>query len=105
MNVTTSRDLIKGVASAWRRQYQFRYKDDEQKAAIGAKLDALDGDTATSEEVEAIIGNRSWTRQLCNECGEPSDWLLMVGQPTDYESQTASLCRACILKAAELAAE
>lgn len=109
MKLTTQRDTIRAVASRWRKQYE-PFTDDRprfswrtgvtspplNKKQIAEKLDALDAETATPEDVAAIIGNESWTRLTCDECGKDTDAVLTVGQELYYESHTASLCRSCV---------
>lgn len=115
MKLTTQRDTIRAVASRWRQQYE-PFTDDRpmfswrtgvtspplNKKQIAEKLDDLDGETATPEDVAAIIGNESWTRLTCDECGKDTDAVLTVGQEPDYESHTASLCRSCVERASSI---
>ena len=103
-SVTTTRDLIRIVADRWGRQYsQPRTLTDQSNTAEKhAKLLALNGETATEGDVEAIIGNGGWTKQTCSQCKLESDWLCCVGEPPDYESQTAMLCQSCLRAAAKL---
>jgi len=113
MTLTTQRDLIRSVAARWRKQYEpftddrplFSWRTGQQlpplnKKQIAEKLDALDPETATAAEVNDTIGNASWTRLSCDECGKETDATLQVGEEPDYESQTACLCRSCVEKAA-----
>jgi hypothetical protein len=115
MKLTTQRDLIRAVAARWRQQYEPFTNDDKPlfsvrngyrqpipKKAIAEKLDALDKETATAAEVAEIIGNESWTRLTCDECGKDTDALLTVGQEPDYESHTASLCRSCVERSSSI---
>lgn len=112
MKLTTQRDLIRSVAARWRQQYEPFTNDDKplfsvrngyrepiREKPIAEKLDALDKETATAADVAAIIGNESWTRLTCDECGKDTDAVLTVGQEPDYESHTASLCRSCVERA------
>ena len=99
MKLITERDLIMGVAEAWSRQYA---KASGDKAVIKKMLQALDKETATGEDVKDIIGNYSWTRIMCNECGQYSTLVVQVGQEPDYESNTADLCAECLTKAFNL---
>lgn len=115
MKLTTQRDTIRAVASRWRQQYE-PFTDDRpmfswrtgvtspplNKKQIAENLDDLDGETATPEDVAAIIGNESWTRLTCDECGKDTDAVLTVGQEPDYESHTASLCRSCVERASSI---
>jgi hypothetical protein len=113
MKITTQRDMIRAVATRWRKQYE-PFADDRpiwrgelkspprNKRQIADLLDVLDGESATPDDVFNIIGNSSWTRLSCNECGKETDAVLIVGEPQDYESRTASLCFECVKKAADL---
>jgi len=107
MEITTQRDLIRVVAKRWRDTYEpFEQWDmrptifgpAQDKKAIALKLDKLDPETATPEDVAAVIGNESWTRLTCDECGQDVAAILTVGQELDYGSQTASICRKCAEK-------
>ncbi len=103
MIIRTQRQLIQAVAKRWREQYQpFSDKDPMDKRGIADKLDALDGNAASAEDVNAIIGNQSWTRLACDECKEDTTLTVQVGDEPDYESHTAELCLECAEKAAAL---
>ena len=114
MNLITQRMLIRAVAKRWRKQYEpFKYdaplfsernglSRDLTKRQIAEKLDALDPETATADDVANIIGNRSWTRLECHECGREVDAVVEVGEKPDYESATAKLCKDCAEKAASI---
>jgi hypothetical protein len=87
----SARVLIRGVAAAWRRQYP---RDFER---IHERLCAIDVETATAADVEAIIGNRSWTIvPRCHGCGLGAELVVEVGEEPDYESSTATLCESCL---------
>lgn len=107
MKIRTQRQLIQAVAKRWRQQYQ-PFKPDailhggKTKQEIADALDKLDGDTATAEDVNAIIGNDSWTDLKCDECKEYVTATIEVGDEPDYESHTAELCLNCAEKAAAL---
>lgn len=97
MELITERTQVRNVAKLWRRQYP------NSKQDIAEKLDALDVETATAEDVAAIIGNDSWCKpSKCNECGETVPVAVMVGEEPDYESATATLCFSCVEKALSL---
>ncbi len=97
VKIINERNQIRDVASRWREQYG------QRKAAISERLDALDGETATAADVEAIIGNRSWTSvQACDECKREAAAVVEIGQEPDYESRTAYICLDCINAAAAL---
>jgi hypothetical protein len=91
-----SRRLILRVAERWRAQYPDAHAD---KLVIQRALEALDPATATAEEVEAIIGNKSWTTEMCDVCEEHVYQWLILGEPRDYESATVNICRTCLADA------
>ena len=93
----TQRGLIRDVARRWHEQYGDKWDGfGEDKTAIGRKLLALDVNTCSADDVKAIIGNSSWTETRCNGCGLYVDAAVSVGEPPDYESSTATLCRPCV---------
>lgn len=107
MKLITSRDLIRKVPERWKAQYcnggQWgnTLVSGSTKAVYEA-LVALDLETATADQVAAIIGNESWSRNMCNECGQNVDAVVEIGQPPDYESATAYACGPCLYKATAL---
>lgn len=111
MKLTTQRDLIRIVAKRWRDTYSpfkgelpiFSVRNgfiaQKSKEQIANELDALDRETATPADVEAIIGNGSWTRLTCDECKNDVDTILTVGQNPDYDDRSTDLCLYCVNKA------
>jgi len=102
MKLETMRDQVRSVAKRWRMQYgSGKYGKDKQKVLHA--LDGLDAETATVEDVTAIIGNDSWVgAHQCHECGAKTWRAVELGQPPDYESHTATICIDCLRKAAAL---
>lgn len=103
MKLITIRSQIQGVPERWWRQYIVAgKKPDANKRAIYAKLLSLDTDTCTTKDVADIIGNDTWaTPQKCGECNVYHNTIIQIGEPADYESATAYLCRDCIKRALE----
>lgn len=97
MELITQRKLIQGVAAAWGQQY--RHYSEGDKRDITIKLEALDGNTATPEDVANIIGNKGWTSIKCDECGRVVIEAVRMGEEPDYESHTAHLCLQCLVNA------
>ena len=94
MILHTERSMIQRVAARWRGQYGSDARSNPSQYAKCDLLDALDPETATKAEVDAIIGNGSWTSpEDCSECrsrdGRP---VVELGQEPDYESSTAWIC-------------
>ncbi len=83
------------VAQRWKRQMA----NTPGNAALTAQLLALPPD-APLDDVDRIIGNKSWTRTMCTRCRTDSREVVEVGEPPDYESATVILCRECAAKTA-----
>lgn len=104
--ITTQRDMIRSVAERWRTQYSPMSKWDTLRttfghpAEIAAKLDKLDGDTATPTDVEIIIGNGSWTRLTCNQCGRNCQSVFTFITLESVETNSFSVCAQCLSEAA-----
>ena len=106
MRVITKRDMIREVAKAWRACYGLRlgrvshYGKDP--STILAKLEALDLETCTEEDVSRITGNELWIRLTCDECGSEVSAVIEIGEEYDYESKKSHLCTECVEKAHHL---
>lgn len=95
MELITRDSRAAGAAEAWANQYP-REKRDIFKAlvALGAK--------PKPEDVNKVIGNDSWTRVACDECGEEVYAVVQIGQEPGYDSATAEVCLSCLVNAVEL---
>lgn len=114
MKLITIRSQIRDVSERWDRRYKSgTYGAD--KVETGKRLAEIDPETATAEEVAAIIGNDSWAcRQDCDECGEESTILVRVGGEPDYRgvvrvgeeptygSAPSEICQECLNTAVQL---
>lgn len=99
MQLITERDLIRGVAKAWDEQYGTPTDPKYSETLVSQRLHELDTEKATAQDVAAIIGNDSWTTLRCHECGKDTTTILRLGEPPDYESNTADICPTCIRQA------
>lgn len=99
MKLITERELIRLVLDFWCSQYP---ETTGEKYETTKKLMDLNRETATSEEVNAIIGNRTWTEVSCDQCGKYTSLAVMVGQEPDVDSSTAVLCAKCLTDAYDL---
>lgn len=77
------------AADSW----ELTHKGDRDGKAT--KIRAL-GPNPEPEAVNAIIGNESWTRCSCSECGRDVDAVVQLGEELDYESSTAWICKQCV---------
>jgi hypothetical protein len=94
------------VADRWRDQYLncglFRLGDGRKPQEIEAELRALPAN-ATSQEIDAVMGNGSWTNLKCDDCGTRHlSVVVSVGEEPDDESRTVQLCVFCAQAAAAL---
>ena len=99
----TRESRAKLAVKSWRHTYSSgRYGSD--KIIKLEQLEAL-GDNPTPDQIDAIIGNPSWTSVgRCHECGkEGCEVLIQLGQEPNYESRTANICPECLQKALDLA--
>ena len=100
MKLVTRRSVIEGIAAAWERQFG---PDPERPKcrAILSTLRSLDLGVATESQIARIIGNRSWTRIECIECGQDQDEAFHLGGAEETVDQPVYLCRSCLEKAAQ----
>lgn len=88
MQTITKSDIIRDVAKTWGKRYLYgRNQKDKQ---IYNKLLNLPSD-ATETDIYNIIGNYSWTRLQCDECGEDANIVVCIGDVV--------ICEKCINKA------
>jgi len=103
MRIIDPKALAATAAERWKQTY---HKSDGQwhswRMKVIYEAVAALGPTPNPQQVDLIIGNRSWTRDMCNEVGCNEDAYIEIGQPPDYDSATANLCRGCLRKAADL---
>lgn len=97
----TRASLAAEAAARWADQYGNDgngYGSD--KAATLCALRAL-GQNPSPDEVDRVIGNRSWTQvPACDACdADDLPAVVVVGQEPDYESATAHLCGNCVADA------
>ena len=102
MRVLNEREMVKQAIHNWVSGYGLdrTYGADKRGRKVGAELLALDQDTATAEQVHEIIGNSLWAgKACCDSCGAVTWDLVELGEPPDYESATACVCRGCLTEA------
>ena len=95
MRIIRKADKILTVSKRWDEQY--RDDNDLTKIKIGNRL--RNKKTITENEITEIIGNNSWTKNLCYECGNDCDSIILFGEESDYESSTFYVCHDCLKKA------
>lgn len=98
MKLTTERVRIREEARRWNAQPPIN----QEYSEIAEKFKSLDLNTATAEEVGAILGYDWRGPPRCDECRAIVTVAVQVGEEPDYDSATAMLCRSCVAKALSL---
>lgn len=107
MKLLTKAEVLSSVASSWKQQYcrpDGTWEDISKGSseAIYKKLISLQQPETKESAIDEIIGNKSWTRLVCNECESEVDAVVQLGEASDYESHTVNVCVACLYKAINL---
>ncbi len=107
MELITKRELIKTTIDRWAATYLQHLRINPSLAGNKYEiyLKLKNEQPQTEDAIEAIIGNRSWTRLICNECKQDVEVCVQLGEEPNYESSTARICIACLTKALALIAE
>lgn len=96
MKKVTKQSLIDDIAAAWVKQYP----NDEKKEIADALIIKK---PKTEHEVAEIIGNTSWTENICEECQKDCDTTIQFcGDPFDDHEVICVLCENCIDNALKL---
>lgn len=102
----TRQHLAAAAAVRWADQYRSHLGSGDDKDLIHKSLVAL-GPNPAPDDVDAAIGNRSWTHTACDACEKRGLYyagpVVEVGAKPDYESATARLCFSCLSAAVAVA--
>lgn len=106
--VLTKREVIQGVPERWKQQYfgldGWRSTRADNREDTYHALKALDLASCTEADIEAVIGNRSWTRLECDGCEREVDKICFLRSHSQNEYGSCSYCKDCLagaLKAIE----
>lgn len=105
MIILNERNQVKQAIKDWCLHYGLTrtYPMDKRGRKVGEELMALNPETATAKDVAEIIGNTLWAGpRCCSECGSETWDCVQLGEPPDYESATAWICKDCLKKALQL---
>ena len=98
MQIVIGEHVAKVVAARWKQHY---FRDGEWGLCFAGServFHALLSCGNTREEIDAIIGNNSWTHMFCEECKEWFERAIEIGE--GYESKI--FCEACLKKAVSM---
>ncbi len=100
--IITKRLLIQRVHNRWTSAYPkgttLLTKPTKSSDQIADELARLDTDTATPEQVAAIIGNISWTDLKCGQCNADVEAVMDIS--AHYSDKVNYICHPCLKKAA-----
>ena len=105
MHIVTKATRARGVAARWKKAYY--YGGEWRKTAFGPTKKVYDqlvaaGENITPEQVNATIGNESWTQNVCTECDRDVEITVHFGEEPDYDAVWADVCPRCLRKALAL---
>lgn len=97
ISLTHRQEVIDSAVERFERQYgDVRYL--MHSAKVGP-LKALKKDETYADEIDRIIGNDSWTKIECDECGERVETVANLGTDHEWGGPAASVCEECLSKA------
>lgn len=103
MNLITRQDNANKSAKEWKARYfhpiakHWQYGAQEKERTYH-ELVSL-GSNPNPDDVDKIIGNSSWTENMCQVCGEKVEETIRFEKIDDYEYSAIRICRSCIEKA------
>ena len=92
------RAKIKAVANSWQNVYRRHGYWDERCVSLGKTPSEIHAEILacnTLDEVDAVIGNKSWTHEICSACSTKTRDRLAVFDVNDGEYDY-SICAACL---------
>lgn len=98
-------DLAKTAAERWKAQYCPKGRWREGVLVYGRTKEEIYNGLVTlgpnpdPNDVNATIGNSSWTSCRCDECGGNFEEVLLIGDEPDYDSRTVTVCVNCVMHA------
>jgi hypothetical protein len=107
MRVITKQALLATVAERFRESHQQRGEwlptaVGGDAATIYARLTALPP-SPSEEAVSAAIGDNRWTENICDECGEDSEVIVLLGEEIHHPTDMTAICPACLKQARRIA--
>lgn len=101
MYVITAREVIRGVRDRWNEQYpkdEFKFWDGSLAGDKRARLNALNLETCSREDVEAALGS-DWAENECTVCKKHKDSVVHIGDELAYEARYVRVCDDCLAEA------
>lgn len=102
----TPRITIKSTAQRWKYQY-FTVHGDRWSSTVKGCAQKTHDDILkckTLDQVDKVIGNSSWTHNMCSNCYETSRDIMLSTEVNGGEYQML-FCRSCLKKALKILGE
>jgi len=93
MEIVNKQTKVDTIRKRWEDQYP-PGRDPDKWEHVNKRL--IEDPPQTCEEIDELIGNKSWTRIRCYQCDEEKDVVVRVGEEPDYESSTSWICKDCL---------
>ena len=110
VRVTTRREVIQDVPARFEKQYGrdrdgYSWRGNVSLGDMIDALNALDTSTCSANEINAIIGNSSWTELDCDICDRRDcEVVAEIGEEPNYEARWLNICPSCLVRLGEWAA-
>jgi len=99
MQLITKADILQNLSKRYKSQYPTSriLADGRDTDNVISMLNAEEN--LTEKRACEIIGYKSWTENVCDECKKDKYALVMIGEQPNHDSNTASICFDCLNKA------
>lgn len=103
MEIVSRKSKAASTAERWARQYGIN--DGISTSALGSMYEKYNrlvdlGHSPDPDDVDNVLGNKSWTRLDCDECGWAVDVAMQLGND---DVDGVFICYRCLEKAVTLA--
>ena len=104
MKLITERDVIRGALEEWNRLHNYADIDVPYEREVRKRLEALDLETATAEQIGEIIGNNEWIIPWCWDCAERHGkaWIQLGEDDVGEYEDPVYLCASCAQQAVSM---
>ena len=105
LKIISARGIIRTVRERWLSHYAHMVLSEPDRIfdlnyrtvkQIAEALQILDLETCAAADVDACIGVRGWATCNCDQCGEPSAFLVRFGENSEYATRCLDLCSNCL---------
>lgn len=106
MKLVQQRDVIRGVRERWLHQYRYSKDSDmiglHTRRSVGeirTRVQALDLETCSVDDVNQAIGASGWADNACDFCDGTHETTVQMGDEPDYKARYLNVCKPCLGRA------